>query len=71
MPVNIEQTLSFITQEGVTVLLKKTDNDNITQLTLQNINSNEERFHVYLHKDEVRALLSMIEKVYNPYKSHY
>lgn len=71
MSVNVEQTLSFTTQDGITVLLKKTDNDDMTQLTLQDMNGEGEWFHAYLHRDEIRTLLSMVEKIYNPYKNHY
>ena len=71
MSVNIEQTLSFTTQNKVTVLVKKTSNDDITQLTLQDMNGEGEWFHAYLHRDEIKALLSILEKVYNPYKTHY
>jgi hypothetical protein len=71
MPVNIEQTLSFTTQDGITVWLKKTDTDATTQLTLQDKNDVGESFHIYLHRDEIKALLSILEKAYNPYKTHY
>lgn len=73
MVVNVQQTLSFTTQEGVTVLVKKSDSDAMTQLTLQSTDSNgkADQLHVYLGRDEVRALLSTIEKVYSPYKNYY
>jgi hypothetical protein len=71
MSVNVEQTLSFTTQDGVIVWLKKTDNDVTTQLTLQDKNDVGELFHIYLNRDEIKALLSILEKVYNPYKNHY
>ena len=71
MSVNVEQTLSFTTQDGVIVWLKKTDNDAMTQLTLQDKNDVGESFHIYLSRDEIKALLSILEKAYNPYKNHY
>ena len=71
MSVNIEQTLSFTTQDGITVWLKKTDTDATTQLTLQDKNDVGESFHIYLHRDEIKALLSILEKAYNPYKTYY
>jgi hypothetical protein len=71
MLVNVEQTLSFTTQDGVIVWLKKTDNDVTTQLTLQDKNDVGELFHIYLNRDEIKALLSILEKAYNPYKNHY
>ncbi len=65
MTVNVEQTLSFTTQQGVTILLKKTGNDGLTQLTLQSsdINGEAEWLHAYLTSDEEQALLHMIEKI--------
>jgi len=71
MSVNIEQTLSFTTQDEITVWLKKTDDNVMTQLTLQDKNDVGETFHIYLNRDEIKALLSILEKVYNPYKNHY
>jgi len=71
MSVNIEQTLSFTTQDEITVWLKKTDDNVMAQLTLQNKNDVGETFHIYLNRDEIKALLSILEKVYNPYKNHY
>jgi len=71
MAVNVEQTLSFTTQDGVIVWLRKTDNDVTTQLTLQDKNDVGESFNIYLNRDEIKALLSILEKVYNPYKNHY
>jgi hypothetical protein len=65
MATNVEQTLSFTTQQGVTILLKKTGNDGLTQLTLQDVNMDGEVewIHAYLTSDEERALLYMIEKI--------
>ena len=65
MIVNVEQTLSFTTQQGVTILLKKIGNDGLTQLTLQSldVNGEAEWFHAYLDENEERALLHMIEKI--------
>ena len=65
MTANVEQTLSFITQEGVTISLRKTGNNAMAQLTLQDVDENGEAIvlHAFLHKDEERALLSMIEKI--------
>jgi hypothetical protein len=63
MSVNVEQTLSFTTQGGITVLLKKADNDEMTQLTLQDADGEGEWFHIYLHRDEIKALLGMVEKI--------
>ena len=66
MIVNVEQTLSFTTQQGVTILLKKTGNDGLTQLTLKSldiIDGEADWFHAYLDENEERALLHMIEKI--------
>ena len=71
MEVNVEQTLSFTTQGGIIVWLKKTDDNVMTQLTLQDKNDVGETFHIYLNRDEIKALLGMVEKIYNPYKNHY
>jgi len=70
MSVNVEQTLSFTTQDGITVWLKKTDDNAMTQLTLQDKNDVGETFHIYLNRDEIKALLGMVEKIYNPYKKY-
>lgn len=65
MSLNVDQRLSFTSSEGVEVIVSQYGGSKMVQLTLKDVDEDGKAVALisFLNKDEVIALISMLEKI--------
>jgi hypothetical protein len=65
MSLNVDQRLSFTSSEGVEVIVSQYGGSKMVQLTLKDVDEDGKAVALisFLNKDEVVALISMLEKI--------